>query len=120
MGYTIRVSLSTYNALTDTNPDHYALYTDSDWVLIKEKARGSITLGYLEDEDVSHDLGYFPLILAWGENADGNYALCTPRSSFDVYNTWFMSVYNNKVNFAQGVDDNDRVVKYYIFYDQIA
>jgi hypothetical protein len=120
MSYTIRVSLPGYNALTDTDPDHYALYTDDDWVLIKEKARGSATLGYTESTDVSHSLDYFPFVLAWGEDVDGNYMLCLPRGAFSLYNMWLMNVYDDKVSFLQGVEDEDKTIKYYIFYDQIA
>jgi hypothetical protein len=116
---TIRVSLPGYNALTDADPDHYALYSDEDWVLIKEKARGSAALGYGEDTNVPHNLGYFPFVLAWGEDADGNYILCTPRSSFELYNMWLMFIYDDEVVFLQGVDDGDKTVKYYIFYDRI-
>ena len=116
----IRVSLPTYNALTDTNPDHYALYTDEDWILIKEKSRSSATLGYTESTSVDHDLGYFPFVLAWGEDSAGNYILCTPRNTFELSNMWLMYIYDDKVDFFQGVDNNDRTVKCYIFYDQIA
>ena len=64
MGNVIRVSLPTYDALTDTNPDHFALYSDEDWVLIKEYIRGSISANSF-GEPVNFDLNYIPTILVY-------------------------------------------------------
>ena len=52
MGNVIRVALPTYNALTDTNPDHFALYSDQDWVLIKEFTRINIEARQLNTEEL--------------------------------------------------------------------
>lgn len=62
MGQVIRVSLPGYNALTDTNPDHFALYSDEDWVLIKEYTRGSISANDT-GQTVYFNLNYIPTIL---------------------------------------------------------
>lgn len=63
--YTIRVSLAGYNALTDTNPDHFALYTDEDWILIKEYTRGTSTVNYNATGTITHNLGYIPFVSVW-------------------------------------------------------
>lgn len=61
----MRVSLPGYNVLTDTNLDHYALFTDADNVLIKEKARGTFNASAGSTVEVSHNLGYIPYVQAY-------------------------------------------------------
>lgn len=68
MSQTIRVSLPGYNALTDTNPDHFALYADEDWVLIKELIRGSVSAdsgGVI----IVVPLAYIPTILIYYQDS---------------------------------------------------
>jgi len=123
---TIRVALPGYNALTDTNLDHFALYTDQDNVLIKEFARGSVTNigdGVEVISTITHNLGYIPLFLVF------------------VYDT--QAVYNNNkwkllAHFSSGasvppylaIADSTKLYiynftaatisfKYYIFYDNV-
>ena len=64
MSQVIRVSLPGYNALTDTDPDHFALYSDEDWVLIKEYNRGSVSASE-EGTPVYYYLDYIPTIFAY-------------------------------------------------------
>lgn len=59
MSNVLRVALPTYNALTDTNIDHFSLYTDDDNVLIKEKARGTVSTSDVTTT-IAHNLGYIP------------------------------------------------------------
>ncbi len=64
MGQVIRVSLPGYNALTDNDPDHFALYSDEDWVLIKELTRGTVSAndsGY----KIYYPLDYIPTIFVY-------------------------------------------------------
>lgn len=61
----VRIALPGYNALTDTNIDHFSVYADVDNVLIKRKLTGTGTvaiasgLGYTIDT-ITHGLGYIP------------------------------------------------------------
>jgi len=58
----------TYDAFTDTNLDHFALYTDEDNVLIKEKTRGSFDIvgdGTGTTQTIPHNLGYVPFFLVF-------------------------------------------------------
>lgn len=59
MGNVIRQALPGYNALTDTDLDHFSLFTDQDNILIKEKARGTFTRA-TGTETIAHNLGYIP------------------------------------------------------------
>ena len=117
MSYTMRVSLPTYNALTDTNPDHYALYADSDWVLIKEKTRGSVSLSSGQIRTIAHGLSYVPFVLVYGKQTTGtvtDWFLCGTKDKY------LISFEINATNLIiKKIDNgNDGESKYYIFYDQ--
>lgn len=116
MGQVIRVSLPTYNALIDTNPDHFALYSDQDWILIKEKARGSVSISGGGSSTISHNLGYIPFVLVFSNGSLSEWISLIGNSwsgsdgYFDV-DTSNLYIYNT---IAGGI-----TAKYYIFYDQI-
>lgn len=105
----IRIALPTYNALTDTNPDHFALYTDEDWVLIKEFARGSVASG----STVYHNLGYVPTVLAYAIDASGRGHWAYGETMYAEYR---MKIYTDRVTFSS---DGSATFKYYIFYDAV-
>lgn len=117
MTQTIRVSLPTYNCLTDTNPDHYALYADSDWPLIKEKARGTGSIALYDTETIAHNLGYIPFYLVYCEIASGEYQIANAfdpvgsgwRSYADTTNLYITNFYSSTYT----------DYRYYIFYDLI-
>src|ERR1035437_2674702 len=69
MGNSIRVSLPGYDAITDTNLDHYALYADQDNILIKEFTRGSAAIPYgTAPYTIPHNLGYVPFYQVYCNN----------------------------------------------------
>lgn len=113
MGKTIRVSLSGYNALTDTDIDHYSLYADSDNILIKEKTRGSVSVANGSTETISHGLSYVPFVMAYVQIDSSRYWLYGFNIYFD---------YNIKIDATNLYLINDssttRTFNYYIFYDQ--
>ena len=51
-----KVALPDYNAETDTDPNHFFLFVDQevDYVLIKEKLRGSVTVADSGTENIAH------------------------------------------------------------------
>jgi len=104
MGNTIRVALPGYNALTDTNPDHFALYGDEDWVLIKEFERGSITVSSGNSYTITHSLGYVPLVLVYVRSGD-TWSIVSGEN-IEVTTTTLKVYLPNGTQF-----------KYYIFYD---
>jgi len=118
MAYTIRVSLPGYNALTDTNPDHYALFVDSsvDYVLIKEKERNSVTVSAYSTQPIYHGLGYYPFVLVFLETTSGTWRKIQGSDEFSGYDTYFyvdtnyLYIRNN-----MGASKN---YKYFIFYDK--
>jgi hypothetical protein len=112
----VRVALPGYNALTDTNLDHFALYTDQDNVLIKEHSRNSQSVNNGNSLTVNHNLGYTPQCLVYNETATpGRYKL---SNGYDVLlpvrssvNDTSLIVFNNS--------GATRIIKYFIFYDNI-
>jgi hypothetical protein len=115
MGQVIRVSLPGYNALTDTNPDHYALYSDQDWILIKEKARGSISVSSLST--ISHNLGYIPFVLVFGQDNTGKWFTVVGTGGLST--KFVASIYiDGQKLYIQNNNGYTANFKYYIFYDQ--
>lgn len=119
MAYTIRISLPGYDAKTDDNPDHYALYGDEDWVLIKEKSRGSGTLAYNGSASVAHGLEYIPMVFLWGENSNGDLIFQGITNFLSAQDEWFVELDSSNVVITQLVGEGDFDYKYYIFYDEL-
>jgi len=111
----IRVALPGYDALTDTNPDHYALYSDEDWVLIKEFARGAGTTSFGATTEITHNLGYIPFYLAYCERITGIYQL---SFSYNIYGGWRVYADPTKLYINNNGSDSYQNYRYYIFYDQ--
>jgi hypothetical protein len=105
MSNTIRVALPGYNALTDTDPDHFALYGDEDWVLIKEFSRGSGTIGATGHVHITHDLGYVPLVFCFAKTS-GDIWTTLNGEDIDVSTTELILYLSEGIQY-----------KYYIFYD---
>lgn len=120
MSKVIRVSLPTYDALTDTNVDHYALYTDQDNILIKEKARGSVNSNYGDRSTIAHGLSYVPACLVWGESAtySGSIILQRISNAASFSDMWIASMDSTNLYIDNGMD-NSKNAYYYIFYDNI-
>lgn len=114
MTYTLRISLETYNALTDTTIDHFSVYADSDNVLIKEKARGSSSISNGSSSTIAHGLAYIPYALVFGEVSSGKWArIYSASSDYNAsieLNTTNLIIRNNL--------GSTKTFKYYIFYDQ--
>lgn len=121
-----RIALPGYNALTDTNLDHFSLYTDKDNILIKEKSRGSITNigdGSEVISTIAHNLGYVPLFLVYvydtqAVNNNNKWKLLAHFSSgasvppyLAIADTTNLYIYN----FTAATID----FKYFIFYDNV-
>lgn len=113
-----KIALPGYNAQTDTNPDHFSLYVDQeiDYVLIKEKVRGSKSVNNNAYDSVTHNLGYIPLVMVFLDNGDGSY-----QRLFGVAagggDTGY-TVTTTQVIFSN-YSGNTKNFKYYIFYDNI-
>lgn len=115
MAQTLRVALPGYNALTDTDPDHFALYADEDWVLVKEKLHDTLMIGASSHVHITHNLGYVPFALVWGKLTGEKWSSLQGDSAdlmgSIALNTTELIIYNNDGN-------NAHAFEYYIFHDQ--
>lgn len=110
---TIKCALDGYNALTDTDPRHFSLIADSDNILIKEFARGSITVGSFDDGYVEHNLNYPPKYIAYVETSSGVWEWVNGYNIYSEFNVYATSTRLYFVNSSL----SSRNFKYYIFYD---
>lgn len=120
MAYTMRVTVPGADVLTETDPNKFALRTDDAAALIKEKARGSVTLANATTSTIAHGLGYIPMVLVWGEDQGGNLIYGADNPGFDTHiNSWRVELDATNLLVSQLVDANNRTFKYFIFYDQV-
>ena len=118
--YGIKLSLFAYDALEDTDINHFALWADSsdasDNVLIKEKARGSISVAATDNENIAHGLDYIPFCLVFVEETAGKYVKTfghpiDGRGLYYEIDDTNLQLYNDS--------GASKTFKYYIFYDQM-
>lgn len=110
----MRVSLPGRDALSDTDPDHYSLYSDEDNVLIKEKSRGTIAVSAFSVGTLAHNLGYVPLFMSYYDN-NGTTKAWT--YGLGVYNGF--EVYADEDNiYFYNKDVSAGTFQYYLFYDR--
>lgn len=115
MSYTIRVARPGYNALTDTDPDRFALFADQDNVLIKELARGTYSIGSSSSATYNHGLGYIPIFMAYYDIGSGKRRWITGQS---IYAAVIAYVTEDDLKF-ENHDTVSRTIRYYIFYDEL-
>jgi hypothetical protein len=120
MRQVIKIALPGYNAFTDTNPDHFALYVDPDervdYVLIKEKLTATTSINASSSIEIAHGLGYVPFCLVFVEYEAGKWRKLFSRPIdgtgfyFEVTST-NLKIYNDSVSAKN--------FSYHIFYDEI-
>ena len=120
MSRVMRVALSGYNVFTDTNPDHFSLYTDEDWVLIKEFTRGSVEIASYDTETIYHYLGYTPTVFAYAH--EGSYMEGETGYQWvygeTLYTTFKMNIYTDRIVFRNS-SGYSSTFKYYILLDNL-
>lgn len=113
-----KVALAGYNAFTDTNPDHFSLYVDgtTDHILIKEKLRGTQSVGASSNVNIAHNLSYVPMCFVFAEVSAGVWRrlYSQPVDSAGLYFTV------NSTNLVLVNQTGSSITfSYYIFYDNI-
>lgn len=114
MTQTIRVTLPTFDATTETDIDNYALYTDDDYILIKEKARGSSSVN--GTTNIAHGLGYVPFCLVFAEISTG---VWRKLFSHPLDGTGYWYEINDTNLVLRNSTGSAKSFSYYIFYDNI-
>lgn len=112
----IKVALPGYDAFTDTNPDHFALFVDNsvDYVLIKEKTRNTQSVN--GTSNIAHGLAYIPYCIAFVEVSAGVWKRLYSHP-IDGSGYWFEINETNVV--LRNTTGVAKTFAYYIFYDLI-
>ncbi len=119
MGRGIKIALPGYDAFTDTDPDHFALYVDSDdpndYVLIKEDQVATVSVTS-SPNNIAHGLGYVPFCLVFAETSSGVWRklFSHPVNSSGF---WFEVDATNLV--LHNTSGTNRNFSYHIFLDNI-
>jgi hypothetical protein len=113
------VSGSDYNALTDTNPDHFALYVDqkTDHILIKEKNVDTVSVNANSSTTISHGLGYVPFCLVFLERSSGVWRKLFSRP-VDLFVDCYFYIDNSNLT-LYNYTNSAKNFSYHIFYDNI-
>ncbi len=115
MAKVFKIALPGYNAETDTDPDHFALYVDQlvDYILIKEKVTTKVEV--VNSATIAHNLGYVPFCLVFVETSAGVWRKVFARS-IDAYGAYFSVDATNLYLNCPAATKN---FIYHIFYDNI-
>lgn len=116
MAQVFKIALPGYNALTDTNPDHFALYVDqaTDYILIKEKVRGTTSVN--GTVNIAHGLSYIPFCMAFVEYVSGGWQKLY-SVGIDGGGYWFEVDGTNLI--LKNTTGTAKTFSYYIFYDNL-
>lgn len=116
MTQVLKIALPGYNAYTDTNPDHFALYVDQqvDYILIKEKVRGKVT--FSGTQTIAHNLGYVPFCMAFVEYVSGGWEKLYSRGIASSNYYFYVDTTNLVLINTSGIA---KAFSYYIFYDNL-
>lgn len=127
MSNVIRVALPGYNALTDTDLDHFSLYTDEDNILIKEFTRGSDTIPLSGTPyEITHNLGYIPFFLVFVYDTNGSFYANVDANQWKLVSNvqspvavprFYCYADTSKIYILN--QDADTIFKWFIFYDNM-
>lgn len=122
MGQSIRSTLPTFDALTDTNLDHYSLYADVDNVLIKRFGTGQPTINDGSDLSIAHNLGYVPFFMSYySPLANGVWTIFNNQyNAFSDIDACAIDTTNLNFHNAGGHSSGNIQPVYDIFYDDMS
>jgi len=117
MAKVFKIALKGYNAITDTDPDHFSLYVDqqTDYILIKEKLARTVSVN--GTVNIAHGLNGVPFCMVFVETSSGVWRkiFSTP---IDSSGYWFEVNDTNLILYnTTGVA---KTFAYHIFYDNLS
>jgi hypothetical protein len=110
----INIALPGYNALTETDPDHFSLISDEDNLLIKEFDRDRVDVA--TTATINHNLGYIPFFLAYSRQFGGSDYSQIDHNSFDI--SYYAHATSSDLTLGNVTGDTEPFT-YYIFYDEM-
>lgn len=116
MSFSIRVSLPGIDALTNGTIDQYALYADTDNILIKEQSRGGTVLPFNSIATINHDLSYIPMFFVYAEISTGRYRI---SNNFDPVGGGWRSYAGTSNLYIENRFGGTLGATYYTFYDNV-
>lgn len=114
----IKAALPNIDALTNTEPNNFALFVNQavDYILIKQKATGTVAVTTGAATNIAHGLGYVPMCLAFAEVSSGVWRKLF-SSTIDGIGTWIEINSTNLV--LRNTTGSTKNFIYFIFYDNI-
>ena len=104
MTQVLRATLPGYDVLSETDRNKFALKSDNDDILIKEFDRGSVTVAYATPYEITHNLGYVPMYLAY---------------VYDKNNRLYAHVDADKWKLVPHIQDGVVISPYYVYADTV-
>lgn len=117
MAKALLISLPGYDALLETDPDHFAVKADEDNIIIKEKERGSGTLGLGSSATINHALAYIPFYLVYTLISAGRYRVSNGFASLS--NGWQTYATTSDLVITNNYSATYGDYQYYVFHDNM-
>ena len=110
-----KIALPGYDAFTDTDPDHFALFVDQrvDYILIKQFAKDTVPV--TTTVTIAHNLGYVPFCLVFAEFTPGVWRKIYGRN-IDGFAPYF---HVNATNLILENAGGAKNFSYWIFFDNL-
>lgn len=111
-----KVALPGYDATTDTDPNHFALYVDQivDYILIKEKTKATVSVS--STTNIAHGLGYVPHCIVFAEISAG---VWRKLFSAPITGSGFWYEVNSTNLVLRNTSGSAKNFSYHIFYDNV-
>lgn len=112
-----RIAQANIDALLNIDPSKFRIFSDQDNILIKEKERGQGTIAAGSTATITHNLGYVPFFLAWGQVGTTRYrAINYYEIQSGIWRAYADNTTLKIVNFSGNAYTG---YKYYLFYDNV-
>ena len=112
----IKIAHSGVNALSNTDPKNFSLFVDGteDHILVKEKARGTVSVGAFSTHEIEHGLSYIPHFMAMVQ-IGSDYQWVYGLTAFSDYH---VRADDDKI-YLRNSSATNRFFTYIIYYDNI-
>lgn len=112
-----KIALPGFNAETDNDPTHFSVFVDGseDHIIVKEKARATVTVPDASTDDIVHGLAYVPLSTVFVESDTGEFTWVHGGNTYEDFD---MHMDASKI-YLVNEDSVDRAFTYIIYHDEV-